>query len=243
VLERLVSGAVILREVTIPEGLRLEDTLALLQGLDLAISGDLGVEARRGDLVADLDPDAEDLEGYLFPDTYSFPRGVAAGVVVRVLVDRFRSVASELQAELGPPAAGIRGWVTLASLVEKETGAADERHRLAGVFANRLRLGMPLQCDPTVIYALHKAQQPRSGSLARHLDIDHPYNTYRYPGLPPGPIANPGREALAAALRPAASKDLYFVADGSGGHRFSRTLAEHNQAVREWRRLSSGNGR
>jgi UPF0755 protein len=132
--------------------------------------------------------------------------------------------------------------VILASLVERETGQADERRRVAAVFVNRLRLGMPLQCDPTVIYALEEAGVKREGSLARYLNLDHPYNTYRHPGLPPGPIANPGRAALAAALAPAETDELYFVADGQGGHRFSRNLEEHNQAVREWRRQDRGPG-
>ncbi len=243
VLRRLVSGEVILHEVTIPEGLTLGETVTLLGRSDLEIRGDLEAAARAAGLVQDLDAEADDLEGYLFPDTYAFPRGVAAETVVKRMVERFRKIAAELQARHGRPRRGMRAWVTLASLVEKETGEEDERGRVAGVFENRLRIGMPLQCDPTVIYALDRAGAPRTGPLARQLDFDHPYNTYRYPGLPPGPIANPGREALAAALSPTDTDELYFVADGSGGHRFSRTLEEHNRAVRAWRRLNSGKGR
>ncbi len=133
--------------------------------------------------------------------------------------------------------------MTLASLVEKETGLSTERHRVAGVFRNRLDQGMLLQCDPTVAYAMALSGIAPDAGLARWLDLDHPYNTYRFPGLPPGPIANPGRAALAAALAPATVEDLYFVADGTGGHRFSRTLAEHNRAVRHWRRVQAGKSR
>jgi UPF0755 protein len=240
VLQRLVAGDVLLHPVTLPEGLTLRETIELLTGSDLDVKGDLAAAARRSELIRDLDPLAADLEGYLFPDTYHFPRGVIAEVVIQRLVDRFRAVAADLQEESGQPRDGMRGWVTLASLVEKETSRAPERARIAGVFVNRLRIGMPLQCDPTVIYALHRAGIEMDGPLARYLDVDEPYNTYRHPGLPPGPIANPGRLALAAALRPDETDELYFVADGLGGHRFSRSLEEHNRAVREWQRQAKG---
>jgi UPF0755 protein len=235
VLRRVVAGDVLLHQVTLPEGLTLAETITLLAASDLKVTGDLAAAARQREAIADLDPEAADLEGYLFPDTYSFPRKVSAGVVIRRLVARFRAVAGSLEAEMGSPPDGVRSWVTLASLVEKESAREGERARIAGVFVNRLRIGMPLQCDPTVVYALKQAGIEMEGPLARYLDVDQPYNTYRHPGLPPGPIANPGRSALAAALRPAATDELYFVADGRGGHRFSRSLKEHNLAVREWR--------
>ena len=243
VLRRVVAGDVLLHPVTLPEGLTLVETVELLAESDLNVRGDLASAARRSESIEDLDREATDLEGYLFPDTYHFPRGVAAEVVIQRLVDRFRAVAGDLEEESGSPPDGVRGWGTLASLVEKETAQEPERARIAGVFANRLRIGMPLQCDPTVIYALGRAGIDMEGPLARYLDVDEPDNTYRYPGLPPGPIANPGRLALAAALRPADTDELYFVANGRGGHRFSRSLEEHNRAVREWQRQTSGTAR
>lgn len=237
VLDRLVRGDVLLHEVTLPEGLTLAESLAVLGSAGLEIRGDLAAETAHPDRIADLDPRATDLEGYLFPDSYRFPRGVDAATVVSTLISRFREVAAALRAELGEPEGGMRRWVTLASLVEEETALPEERPRVAAVFVNRLRLGMLLQCDPTVLYALRISGREASPSLASHLGFEHPYNTYLHPGLPPGPIVSPGRASLAAALRPAAVEDLYFVAAGDGGHRFSRTLAEHNRAVREWRRV------
>lgn len=240
VLERLVSGDVLLHGVTIPEGLTLRQTVALLEESGLDIRGDLAAAVQRSQLVADFDAQADDLEGYLFPDTYQLARGTGADVVVNMMVERFRAVSGQLRAHDSPlPVPDIsstRAWVALASLVEKETAIPDERAHVAGVFLNRLRLGMPLQCDPTVAYALEKAGIQREGTLAPWLDLDHPYNTYTITGLPPGPIANPGRAALAAVLNPLPSRDLYFVADGTGGHRFSPSLVEHNKAVRLWRR-------
>jgi UPF0755 protein len=240
VVHRLVDGDVLLHAITIPEGLtRLQIVQQLREG-PVEIAGDIDAATEHHELIRDLDPAAENLEGYLFPDTYQVARGTHADVIIAGMVARFRQVVAELTAESEEKAllersADVRAWVTLASLVEKETGLPAERSRVAGVFVNRLDLGMPLQCDPTVVYALAQADIPQQGSLAKWLDLDHKYNTYRYPGLPPGPIANPGRAALAAALQPEAGDDLYFVADGKGGHRFSPTLAQHNRAVRQWR--------
>ncbi|TDI34723.1 MAG: endolytic transglycosylase MltG [Acidobacteria bacterium] len=239
VLGRLVAGDVLLHALTVPEGLTLRQTVALLAESDLEIQGDLEAAAGRTELVADFDSQAVDLEGYLFPDTYQLARSTDAELVVEVMVERFREVSRQLrEGRPGLPSPAItntRSWVALASLVEKETALPEERGRVAGVFLNRLRLGMPLQCDPTVAYALQLAGIQQEGSLARWLDLEHPYNTYTRTGLPPGPIANPGRAALAAALNPQPSQDLYFVADGRGGHRFSPSLVEHNKAVRLWR--------
>ena len=177
-------------------------------------------------------------KGFLFPDTYRFPLGIPASEVARAMVGRGREVLSDIAASEPGPGPEVHDWVTLASLVEEETSRAGERPLVAGVFMNRLRLGMRLQCDPTVVYALRRAGREPVGSLARWLQTDLPYNTYTRAGLPPGPIANPGRAALIAAWRPATTEALYFVADGTGGHTFSRTLAEHNRAVRAWARAA-----
>jgi UPF0755 protein len=138
--------------------------------------------------------------------------------------------------------------MTLASIVEKETGVAEERKRVAGVFLNRLRRGIPLQTDPTVIYAITLGKHQNEGQgplgrrlLAKDLEFDSPYNTYKYPGLPPGPIANPGKASIEAVLHPEAHEFIYFVADGSGGHIFARTLEEHNKNVAEWRKIRREN--
>jgi UPF0755 protein len=246
VVHILVDGEVLLHALTIPEGLTRKQIIELMEGGPVHISGDVAVATANTDLIQDLDPVAGDLEGYLFPDTYQVASGTSADVVVASMVNRFRMVTEELAGQTGEnprvDAADLRAWVTLASLVEKETGLRPERSRVAGVFVNRLELGMPLQCDPTVVYALEAAGIPQEGSLAHWLDLDHAYNTYRHTGLPPGPIANPGRASLAAALQPQAGNDLYFVADGEGGHRFSPTLAEHNRAVRQWRQHQAGRG-
>jgi UPF0755 protein len=192
--------------------------------------------------VADLDPAAPDLEGYLFPDTYAFARGVPEREVVAALVANFRrrwtaSVAPLLAGArvAGAPSAP-REVVTLAAIVEKEARLAEERPLIAGVYANRLARGIALYADPTVIYAL-KLRGTWDGNLRRpDLQLDSPYNTYRYPGLPPGPICSPGLASLAAAAAPADVPYLYFVGRNDGSHVFAETLAEHNRNVEEWQR-------
>jgi hypothetical protein len=175
--------------------------------------------------------DAPSLEGFLFPDTYRFAVGIAAETAARHLAERFVAVWREEAAAAAPLWGSPLEVVTLASLVEAETSREAERALIAGVFVNRLRLGMPLQCDPTVVYALKRRGDWRGRLLRTHWDVDDPYNTYRHRGLPPGPINSPGRAALRAACAPAASPYLYFVARPEGGHAFSTTLAEHNRAV------------
>jgi UPF0755 protein len=186
-------------------------------------------------LIHDLDPEARDLEGYLFPETYALPRGTSAGELVRQMVGLFKRLyTDELRAEADRAGLTTREVVTLASLVEKETGRAHERPLVAAVYRNRLAIGMGMQADPTVIYALQKAGL-YDGNLTRaHLQFDSPYNTYRYRGLPPGPIAAPGLAAIEATLRPAAVSHLYFVSRNDGSHVFADTLAEHNRNVQEW---------
>ena len=202
--------------------------------------------AGRATLVAALDPDADDLEGYLFPETYALPRGATADDLVHAMVAQFQSAfTAELRALASVRQLTARDVVTLASIIEKETGSAAEHTLVSAVYNNRLRIGMPLQCDPTVIYALQRAGV-YDGNLTRdNLQFDSPYNTYRYRGLPPGPIAAPGGAVLEAALRPADVTYLYFVSRNDGTHAFANTLREHNRNVREhqveyFRRRRSG---
>ncbi|HEU5322134.1 MAG TPA: endolytic transglycosylase MltG, partial [Methylomirabilota bacterium] len=193
--------------------------------------------ARNASLVADLDPEARDLEGYLFPDTYDVTRRPdAATVLVRRMVQRFREVMTPELPALQAEGRKLRDVVTLASVVELETALPQERPRVAAVFRNRLDKGIPLATDPTIIYALRQAGRWDGNIRRADLDIDSPYNTYRNAGLPPGPIASPGRASLQAALHPAPSDELYFVSRNDGSHHFSRTFAEHQRAVAYYQR-------
>jgi UPF0755 protein len=187
--------------------------------------------------IRELDPHATDLEGYLFPDTYDVGQGEAAArALVRRMLQRFKSVIQPQLPQVARSGLTLRQVVTLASLVELETAQTSERARIAAVFLNRLQKGMLLQTDPTVIYALKRAG-PYDGNIRKKdLDIDSPYNTYRHPGLPPGPIASPGRGAIRAVLEPAPVKDLYFVSRNDGTHEFSETLRQHEQAVDRYQR-------
>ena len=238
VLDKLARGEVVTYEVTVIEGL---DRFEIAR--HLAAEG-FGAEAEflrlvaRPDLVADLDDAATDLEGYLFPDTYSFARGTPETEIIATMVGTFRRRFDEEVAPLLDDASGptLRELVTLASIVEKETSVDAERPIVAGVYANRLRRGMGLFADPTVIYGL-KQQGTWDGNLRRRdLEADTPYNTYRIAGLPPGPICSPGAASLAAAARPADVPYLYFVSRNDGTHVFSRTLAEHNRNVEIWQK-------
>ena len=178
---------------------------------------------------------ARDLEGYLFPETYAVPRRTDAAKLVRLMIDRFDHVLTPDVRR----AAAARGWsirqlVTLASIVEKETARPEERRMVAAVYDNRLRAGMALQSDPTVIFALQRGGK-YTGNLRRDdLAIDSPYNTYRYGGLPPGPIAAPGKASLEAAVHPADVEYRYFVSRNDGTHEFARTLDEHNRNVQKY---------
>jgi UPF0755 protein len=235
-VDKLVEGEVVRHDVTFPEG------RSLLEMAELAAAKGLPADeflkaARDPAAVHDLDPDATDLEGYLFPDTYDVSRRpAAAAVLVARMVHRFREVISPELPGLVSRGLRLREVVTLASLVELETARADERGRIAAVLLNRLKKGMLLQTDPTIIYALRKADSWDGNIRKRDLAIESPYNTYRYPGLPPGPIGSPGREALLAVIAPADVKDLYFVSRNDGSHEFSETLAQHERAVDRFQR-------
>ena len=238
VVDRLASGDVYARRITFPEGLTLQEMARVYEMRDFGSAASFLEAVRDASLIRDLDPRATDLEGYVFPDTYALPRGTPARRLIELMVNRFRAAYDDdLQQQAREQALTTREVVTLASLVEKETARADERPLVAAVYRNRLKLGMGLQADPTVVYALLRAGR-YTGNLRREdLTIDSPYNTYRYAGLPPGPIASPGRASLEAAVRPASVSYLYFVSRNDGSHVFATTLAEHNRNVREFQIL------
>jgi len=240
---KMAHGQIFVRTVTIPEGWTMYDVAGELQRQDICSREEFLGAAQDTSLIADLAPQAKSLEGFLFPSTYKFTRHTSCAQVAKRMVQDFRTVWGTLGSG-GPPELAA-GWtpeqaVTLASLVERETPKPEERPLVAGVFCNRLRLGYPLQCDPTVQYAMHLAGNPEKNVRAGDLRVDSPYNTYRHRGLPPGPIANPGEGSLRAALAPAQTDFMYFVANDQGGHFFSRTLAEHNRNVARLRRLLKG---
>jgi UPF0755 protein len=237
VVDKLARGEVYLRPLTFPEGLTMRQMADLYEQKGFGTADAFLAAARNTSLVSSLDPAAEDLEGYLFPDTYALPRRVTADQLIARMVAGFeKALTPEIRQAAAARGLGVRQLVTLASIVEKETGTASERPLVAAVYANRLKIGMGLQCDPTVIYALERAGR-YNGNLTRdNLMFDSPYNTYRYAGLPPGPIANPGRGSLEAAAHPADVPYRYFVSRNDGTHAFATTLEEHNRNVEEFQR-------
>lgn len=232
VIGKIARGEVDLIPLTFREGLTAREMSRVFASAGFGTAEAFMAAAANIALIRDLDPAATDLEGYLFPETYSLSRDTDATQLVTAMVDRFtKTLTPELRAAAEARGLTVRQLVTLASIVEKETGKPDERPIVASVYTNRLRIRMPLQCDPTVIYALERAGQ-YDGNLRRDdLQFDSPYNTYRYPGLPPGPVAAPGAESLRAAAQPADTDYLYFVSRNDGSHVFSRTLDEHNRNV------------
>jgi UPF0755 protein len=233
---RLLAGKVETVTVTLPEGATASEIGERFAAAGVGTLRDWEVVRARAGLIHDFAPQAATLEGFLFPDTYSVPTGTSAERAARLMVQRFHEIWGE---ELKSPR---RLWATplevvvLASMIEAETSLVEERRRIAGVFVNRLRLGMLLQCDSTVVYALKRRGLWPGRLLRAHWQLDDPYNTYRSPGLPPGPIGCPGRASLAAALDPERHGFLYFVAKPGGGHVFSTSLDEHNRAVAELQR-------
>lgn len=227
IVDLLASGKTYVRRLTVPEGLTVPEALEIVA----AAEGLTGLIAQQPG------------EGELLPETYYYSYGDGRSAVVARMVTSMQRALAELWERRAPdlPFATPREALILASIVEKETGQDSERARVAGVFINRLRQGMRLESDPTVVYALSRGGEPLGRPLTRKdLEIDDPYNTYRNTGLPPGPIANPGRAALMAVLSPMATDELYFVADGAGGHRFARTYAEHLKNVARYRALRDG---
>lgn len=232
---KIADGRVHLRPITFPEGLTVPEMAAIVQAKGLGSAEAFTTAASHVPLIADLDAEATDLEGYLFPETYSLPRHATVDDLVAAMVAQFRTVFDdELRARAAERGLDVREVVTLASIIQRETGSGAEHGLVSAVFNNRLRIGMPLQSDPTVIYALEQAGVYDGNLTRRNMQIDSPYNTYRYGGLPPGPIAAPGRDVLRAALHPADATYLYFVSRNDGTHAFANTLREHNRNVREF---------
>jgi UPF0755 protein len=239
VYSRIVHGDTYARVLVVPEGFNMFDIAAEVERLGIDSQQDFLDQARsQTALVRDLDPQAPTLEGYLFPDTYRVPRKEKSPEVIGAMVKRFHQEAHAI---------GLTGdvhqIVTMASIVEKETAQSDERPVVAGVFYNRLAQHMPLDTDPSVVYAALLNGRYRGGIYASDLQFSSPYNTYRNAGLPPGPISNPGQASLLAAMHPTQTDYLYFVSDNQGHHRFSRTLEEHNRNVAEYRRASGAGAR
>ncbi len=225
VLEILRKARPVQRRVTIPEGLTARQIAALLERTE-GLTGEM----------------PEIAEGEILPETYSYQFGDTRASVVRRAEQAMDQALAEIWAARQPglPITTAREALILASIVERETGRADERARVAGVFINRLRRGMMLQSDPTAAYAAADGGVLERPLTRADLDRDHPFNTYRIRGLPPGPIASPGRDSLRAVTRPEATDFIFFVADGTGGHAFARTLEEHNRNVARWREIERG---
>jgi UPF0755 protein len=235
VINKIARGDVYKRLLTFREGLTILEMSQVFEDKGFGTAADFRKAAENVTLIADLDPAARDLEGYLFPETYSLPRDTPAAVVVEQMVAGFKTaLTADLTAAAAAQGLTVRQLVTLASLVEKETGAGDERPLVAAVYRNRMKINMGMQADPTVIYALQKAGQYRGNLTRENLQFDSPYNTYRYAGLPPGPIASPGRASLVASAKPADVDYLYFVSKNDGTHVFASTLDEHNRNVFTW---------
>jgi UPF0755 protein len=235
VVDKIARGDVYRRLITFREGLTIPEMAQIYEHEGFGKAADFEAAARRPDAIRELDPAAPDLEGYLFPETYTLRRDTPASAVVAQMVSFFLKTFTPAMREAATARGlSVREAVTVASLVEKETAVAEERPIVAAVYLNRKRIGMPMQADPTVIYALQRAGT-YTGNLRREdLHIDSPYNTYRYPGLPPGPIAAPGKASLEAVANPSPVDYLYFVSRNDGSHVFARTLDEHNRNVQEW---------
>ena len=235
VVDKLARGDVYRRFVTFREGLTIPEMAAVFAGAGLGKAADFEAAARDTESIRALDPAARDLEGYLFPETYALRRDTPASTLVAQMTGLFlKTFTQPMRDAAKAHGLTVREAVTLAALVEKETAVAEERPLVAAVYLNRKKAGMPMQADPTVIFALQRAGR-YTGNLRREdLQFDSPYNTYRYPGLPPGPIASPGKASLEAAVNPAPVDFIYFVSKNDGSHVFARTLDEHNRNVQEW---------
>lgn len=231
VYRHISHGDIYARVLVVPEGYNIFDIAAAVEKLGIDSQHNFLEQARsQVALIRDLDPHVPTLEGYLYPDTYRFSRKQKAPDVVAAMVKRFRQ-----EAQAFGLSGDIHRIVTMASIVEKETAVREERPLVAGVFYNRLEQRVALDTDPSVIYAALLANRYRGAIYASDLKYGSPYNTYRNPGLPPGPISNPGKDSLMAAMHPAATDYMYFVSDNQGHHRFAKTLEEHNKNVVAYR--------
>ncbi|MBX7221117.1 MAG: endolytic transglycosylase MltG [Blastocatellia bacterium] len=242
VLDKLQRGQVVMEQLTIPEGLNVFEVAEILEERESGqTSTGLSPEAalRQTELISDLDPKATNLEGYLFPDTYTFTRRTTDAQLVGLMVKHFHEVFTpEMRAQATKLGLTVRQAVTLASVIEKEAKVDEDRPLISSVIHNRLKKGMRLECDPTFMYgAMVDKTWDGNVNNPAHRRSTSPYNTYFVTGLPPGPIASPGRKSLQAALYPATTEYLFFVLGEGGKHRFSRTQAEHETAVAEYRRL------
>lgn len=238
VVDKLARGDVHARRITFPEGLTIVDMSKIYESRGFGRAADFLKAAAKAAPIDDLDPQAPDLEGYLYPETYAVPRGTPPQKLVALMVERFRAAYSEdLQKRASEQGLTTRQVVTLASLIEKETAQEQERPIVAAVYRNRLKIGMGMQADPTIIYALQKRGKYDGNIRREDLALDSPYNTYKYSGLPPGPIASPRKASLEAAVAPAAVPYVYFVSRNDGTHVFATTLAEHNANVRKFQVL------
>ena len=249
--DRLARGDVYFHTVVIPEGYTMFDIAQVIEAAGLG-PGEEFIKTAQSEtsLIADLAPRATSLEGYLFPETYQFTRMQSMRDMAAAMVKQFRQVARQVSLIAEPPSAephsgdgpadGIAGAVIMASIVEKETALAEERPLVASVYYNRLAKNIALDADPSIIYAELLAGTYQGALHHADMSFRSPYNTYRHPGLPPGPIGNPGRGALEAAMHPAHSDYFYFVADAQGHHRFARTLEEHNRNVAAYRHAMRG---
>lgn len=230
--KRLVRGDIYTHTVVIPEGYTMFDVAQALDAAHLCSRDEfLKVAQSETSLIQDLAPEAKTLEGYLFPDTYEFTRLQTPHDIAAAMVRHFRQVATTIGLTTD-----VQRVVIMASIIEKETGAPEERAKVASVYYNRLARRMALDADPSVIYAELLAGTYQGTLSHDDLLVPSPYNTYRNAGMPPGPIANPGKDALEAALHPARTEYLYFVSDANGHHRFARSLEEHNQNINAYRK-------
>jgi UPF0755 protein len=234
ILSKLLNGQVLLHPLTIPEGLTFTQIADLASDQGLTDRAEFLRLAKDREFIVSLGLKAETLEGYLYPDTYKFPRPIKSREVMVAMVEQLRQeVGPDLLARMQELKMTMHEVLTLASVIEKETGSGGERPEISAVFHNRLKKHIPLQSDPTVIYGLPAFD----GNLhKKDLSSPSPYNTYRVQGLPPGPIANPGIQAIRATLYPSDSRSLYFVSRNDGTHEFSATLIEHNQAVEKYQK-------
>jgi UPF0755 protein len=237
ILNLLIAGKVHLRSITIPEGLTRVETAEHLEAAGFVEQAEFLAVSADSAQIAALDPEALDLEGYLFPETYRFPKDASEETIVAAMTGQFtRTFAEEWRTRAIELGLSVREIVILATLIEKETSKPEERALVSAVFHNRLRIQMKLDCDPTIVYALKQIGEYTGRLRYKDLKFDSPYNTYLYGGLPPGPIANPGRAALEAALFPADVDYFFFVSRNDGSHHFSRTYREHVNAVNKYQR-------